>query len=125
MAVEPLAQHLVERAELAGLELRVEVGQLLLDDAPDLDRERVPERVGREVAVRRARPVHVLEHAARVVGHLDAEELPHPRVPRLRQVGERELAGDELLLELEAEDDVQRVGDLVGVDADQARARRG
>ena len=35
------------------------------------------------------------------------------------------VAGDELLLELEAEDDVQGVGDLVGVDADQRRARPG
>ena len=63
--------------------------------------------------------MHVLQHAARIVGHIDAEQLLHLGVPRLGQVVERERAGDELLLELEAEDDVERVGDLVRVDPDQ------
>ena len=43
-----------------------------------------------------------------------------PRVPGLGQLLQRERAVDELLLELEAQDDVERVGGLVGVDADQA-----
>ena len=78
-----------------------------------------------KVPVGRTRPVHVLEHAACVVGHLDAQELLHARVPRLRQVGEGELARHQLLLQLEAEDDVQRVRDLVGIDPDQAGQRCG
>ena len=65
--------------------------------------------------------MHVLEDAVGVRRHVDAEELLHPRVPDLRQVLERDRPGDQLLLELEAEDDVQRVRRLVGVDADQAR----
>ena len=51
--------------------------------------------------------MHVLEDAAYVVGHVDAEQILHLRVPGLGQVAERERAGDELLLQLEAEDDVQ------------------
>ena len=73
VAVDPAPERLVQRAELSRLELRVQLGQLLLDDAPDLHREHVPEGVGGEVPVGGARPVHVLEDAARVVGHLDAE----------------------------------------------------
>src|SRR5215210_6825707 len=118
--VEPLPQPVVERQELTGFELGVQVGQLPLERAPDLHREHVPERVRGEVAVRGARPVDVLEHSSCVVGDVDPEEVLHARVPCLRQVGERERARHELLLELEAEDDVKRVRDLVGVDADQS-----
>ena len=56
-----------------------------------------------------------------VVRHVDAEVVLHPRVPRLGQVVERQSARDELLLELEAQDDVQVVGHLVGLDADERR----
>ena len=121
MPVEPVAQPAVELAELARLELRLEIGNRALDVPPDLNRDRVPERVGREVAVRGARPVHVLEDAARVVGNLDAEQIEHAGVPRLRQLLQRQRALHQPLLELEAEDDVERVGDLVGLDPDQPR----
>ena len=65
--------------------------------------------------------MHVLEDATGVVGHVDAEQVAHLRVPGLGEIVERERARDRLLLELEAEDDVERVGDLVRVDADQPR----
>ncbi len=65
----------------------------------------------------------VLQDAAGVVGHVDAEELLHPGVPDLRKVLERDRPLDELLLELEAEDDVQAVGRLVRIDADQPGLR--
>ena len=59
-------------------------GMLLLDRPPDLHRERVPEGVGGEVAVRRPRPVDVLEHAARVVGDVDRPEAPSSARSTLR-----------------------------------------
>ena len=59
--------------------------------------------------------------AAQVVGHVDPEHRAHLVRPRRGQVGRVERALDELELELEAQDDVQRVGQLVGLDADERR----
>ena len=50
------------------------------------------------------------------------EELLEPRVPGVGQVLDREPAGQELLLELEAEDHVQPVARLVGIDPDERAA---
>ena len=61
----------------------------------------------------------VLEAARGVVGGLDPQELLHLRVPGMRQVAGTEGAVHEGGLELEAQDDVERVGDLVGVHADE------
>src|SRR2546430_17723411 len=47
-------------------------------------------RSGREVAEQSDRPVHVLEHAVRVVRNVHAEVLLHARVPDLGQVGDGE-----------------------------------
>ena len=55
-----------------------------------------------------------------VVGRGDAQQLPHAVVPGARQIGHRELARDQRPLQAMAQDDVQRVGHLVGVDADEA-----
>ena len=92
---------------------------------PELRRDQAAERVAREVAERAARPVHVLQDAAGVVGDLDAEQPAHAVVPRGGQVGDLERALDQRDLELEAQDDVQRVGERVGRDADQRRLDRG
>ena len=62
----------------------------------------------------------VLQDAVSVVGHLDAEVLPHLLVPALRQVAQRDAPFDDVLLELEAEHDVHPVRHLVGLDPDQA-----
>ena len=88
--VEPLAEHLVERAELARLELGVEVGQLLLDDAPDLD-ARARSRARRWGSSRSAARVQCTSWSTPRAssGTSTPEELAHPRVPRLGQVGER------------------------------------
>ena len=45
----------------------------------------------------------------------------HPLVPDLRQVAELDAVVDDVLLELEAQDDVHAVGHLVRLDADQRR----
>ena len=112
-------QPVGERAELALLELVVQVRDLGRHLLPELPGDDVPERVRREVADRADGPVHVLEHAEGVVRRLDAEIVPHPLVPDLRQLLQLDRVGQQLLLELEAEDDVQVVGRLVRLDADQ------
>src|SRR5205807_929052 len=120
--VEVFAEPLPEIAELAALETLVEVAEILLRTLPDLHGDDVPERVRGKVPEVPGGPVHVLEDAARVVGDLDVEVVVHACVPGAWEVLHREAALDQLLLELEADDDVQVVRDLVRVDADQRRA---
>src|SRR4029078_9559728 len=72
------------------------------------------------VAESAARPVHVLEHTVRVVGYVDAEVARHRLVPDARELAEVEPAHD-LLFDLEAQDDVEVVRRLVGLDAYEAR----
>ena len=62
----------------------------------------------------------VLQHALHDIRRLDAQVLAELRVERLRQVGRRHRAREHLPLELEAQDDVERVRHFVGVDADHA-----
>ena len=115
MHAKPLAQI----GEVAAFEAFVEVAEILQRALPDLHGHYVAERVRREVAERAGRPVHVLQHTLSVVGDIDAEVFVHARVPRFGQFGDREPVLDQVLLELEAEDDVEVVRELVRVDADQ------
>ncbi len=108
-ASSPAADELVEVAEVAPSRL------------PELTGDHVAERVGGEVAERGRRPMHVLEHAVGVVGDLDPEVLARQDRPRFGQVGDLEPALEELELELEADEHVEVVGQLVGLDADQRR----
>src|SRR3954452_11651491 len=121
VVVQVLAEPVAERAELAPLEAVVEVRQGGDDLLPDLGGDQVAERIGREVADRAARPVDVLQNDLRVVRHGDPEVVPHAAVPLVRQLVERELFREHLLLELEPKDYVQVVGRLVGFDQDQRR----
>src|SRR5437868_359151 len=65
--------------------------------------------------------MNVLQDAVDDVLRLDAEVVAELRVEGLGQVGGRDGAREQLPLELEANDDVERVRDLVGLDADRAR----
>ena len=84
VAVDVLAQPVAQRRELAAAELRLDLGQVGAGARPQLGGDQVPERVGREVAEQPGAPVHVLQHALRVVGDLDAEQPVHALVPRAR-----------------------------------------
>ena len=81
-----LAQPLPQRLELAPLDLRVEVGELLAQHVPELRGDQVAQRVGGEVAEQPGAPVDVLEHALRVVRHVQAEQPVHALVPGVREV---------------------------------------
>ena len=63
----------------------------------------------------------VLEDAQRVVFGDYAKVLLHLRVPRLREVGDGEVTFEETHLQLEAEQDVEVVGKLVGLRPDLRR----
>ena len=86
---------------------------------PELAGDHVAEAVGGEVAEGAARPVHVLEHAVGVVGDLEPEVLACSARSRPGEVSKLERAVEELELQLEADQDVEVVGELVGLDPDQ------
>ena len=117
------AEPLPERGELAALDLLLEIRHGLERLLPDLHRHHGAEEVRREVAEQAGAPVHILQNAVPVVGHVDAEILVHLFRPALRQVTQLDAAVDDVLLELEAEDDVHAVRHLVRLDADQRRFR--
>ena len=72
----------------------------------ELHRSDVTDRVRREVAEGAHRPVNVLQAPLEVARRPDAEAALHAGVPRLRQVTHRELAREQLLLQLIAQHDV-------------------
>ena len=61
----------------------------------------------------------VLQTAVAIVGRRDAKIGLHCRAPSLRQVLHAELALEQFQLEIEAQHDVQIVGHLVGVSANE------
>jgi hypothetical protein len=119
MEVNPLAEEVAQRAELTRAELVVEVRKRLANELPELAGDHVAKRVRREVAERPGGPVDVLEHAVGVVGDLDPKHLLRLRPPSLGKIGRREALLDELQLQLEAQRDVEVVGDLIRLDPDE------
>ncbi len=82
--------------------------------------------VGREVAEKARIPVHVLHATVCVLARGGQPQIAlHGVVPCLGQVGHREGAVQQLAFQLEAQDDVERVGDLVRVHADVAACHPG
>ena len=67
--------------------------------------------------------MRVLQAAARVVGNRNAQVLVHKAVPKCGDILGRGLAGKQHALNLVAHHNVQRVGELVGLGADQRRLR--
>jgi hypothetical protein len=120
LAVHLFAQPAEQRAEVAAADRLQQARDLGLRRAEQLRRQHGAQRVAREVAEGAAGPVDVLQAAQPVVGRNDAEEIPHPLVPGARQVAHGEVARDQRAFEAVAQDDVQRVGRLVGLDADEA-----
>jgi hypothetical protein len=121
MAVHVLGQPAPEARQLARGELLVEVRQGARRRPPQLRRSHVADGVGREVAELPPRPVDVLQHPACVVGHRYPSSSRVFASQAAGQVGHRERPLHERDLELEAQDDVQGVRHLVGVDADERR----
>src|SRR5215204_6420827 len=122
--VDVLAEPFSERRELSPGELLVQVAQIFPGTVPDLNGDDVAELVRREVPEEPDRPVHVLQHTVSIVRNVDAEVVLHASVPDLGQLTHFDGSGQELLLELEPQDDVQTVRDLVRVTANQPRTDR-
>ena len=78
------------------------------------------EGIAREITEVAHRPVDVLQAAVGVIGYIHAEVLFVLGVPCSGQVGHGQRALHQRLLQLIADHDVQRVGQLVSLGADQA-----
>ena len=119
-AADIVAQPAMQRAEFAA-------GDFVRNFRMGLERRGIKLRrqnIAYGVALKRAAdaagiPVHVLQAAVAIVGRRDAEIGFHARAPRLRQILHRELAFQHFQLEIEAQHDVEIVGHLVGVGADE------
>ena len=117
MLLEPVAD-----GQQVALRRQTEHIQLFLHCMQDLRAVSTAERIGREIAVASA-PMHVLKAAAGVVRHVNAEIFLIFRVPERGDLVHGDLAVDERLFQLVADQDVQAVGQLVRVAADKARLR--
>jgi hypothetical protein len=115
------AEPAEQRLEVAVGDVHGQVRTGVLNRLHELGRREGAERVGGEVAERTLRPVHVLQHAVRVRLGDHAEIRVHRLVPALRQFVDAHRAVDEAALQFEAEHDVQVVGHLVGLHANEGR----
>ena len=122
LAVDPLPEPAHQESAVAASELLVDVAQLELGLREELGREDVTQRVRGEVAEQPVGPVTVLQTALRVVPRPDSECSPVRLVPRLRHLRGPQVPRDERALELEADEDVEVVGDFVGIGADERPA---
>ena len=104
--------------EIAPGEVGAEPRQGVVGGLEQLRRRQRAQRIGREIAVRPVVPVDVLQAPLGVVGRGEPEELAHGVVPGAGQIPEREIAGDHRLLQPVAQNHVQGIGHLIGVDAD-------
>src|SRR5689334_21520235 len=65
--------------------------------------------------------MHVLQHSLCIVLRNDAERGLHSGIPCVWKVGQDETTFDEVALELEAQQNMQIVGDLIGLNSDERR----
>mmetsp|Transcript_8164 Transcript_8164/g.19887 ORF Transcript_8164/g.19887 Transcript_8164/m.19887 type:complete len:341 (-) Transcript_8164:592-1614(-) len=114
-----LVEPLLEGRKLAFPDVCLQRWHLLLGLIEELSSHHGAQRVRREVPERAPGPVDVLQHALLVRSRHYPEVLLHPRVPHGREVVDGDLAREEVPLDLEPQDHVQRVRHLVGVDADE------
>jgi hypothetical protein len=121
MAVNPVFQPGMQFFELTFPDLIVKVGDLFVDDLPNLEGDEVTEGVGGEVAEIAKGPVNVLEDSFGVVLGGDAEIFFETGVPYLRQVFDLEFPLKQTDLNFEAEHDVEVVGGFIGFNADGGR----
>ena len=120
MTPDVLAQPLPDGGKVAACAHVVEVHSLGDHGRLELGAKGAAQRVGGEVAKVAARPVGVLQRAVGVVGNVQAQVLLVLLGPKPRHVPGRCLAAKEQLLNLVAHQDVQRIGQLVGVAANEA-----
>src|ERR1700680_3348838 len=114
------AQPREQTCELAARKLGVELRHVAAQTLKQLRSDDRAQDVRREIAERSDCPVNVLQYALRIVRRFDPYTLLHSGAPCRWQIAYRELPAQEFLLKLVAQHDVQRIGELVGVNSNQA-----
>ena len=120
LAVHLGTQPAEQRRQVASAERRIQARHVAPRRRHQLRRRHRAQRVAGEIAECAVIPVDVLQAAARIVRRRDAEQRAESLVPGARQIGHRKRAGDQRLLQPEAQDDMRGIGHLVGIDADEA-----
>ncbi len=99
--------------EVAHGEAVLQVGEGFQGGVEKLGGVKGAQGVGGEIAEAAEGPMHILEAAQAVIGHFQTHVLLEDLVPGCGDVAHGQIAADDRLLDLEAQHDVQVVGDLV------------
>ena len=119
MTVNVFPEPAKKLAETTGSRLFVQVRDILAEASEDLGRHKVAEGVGWEISNGAHRPVDILQHAVGIgVGNYPQVSL-HAVIPNVRQVFDQYAAFQKSVFDLEAQHDVEVVGNLVALNADQ------
>jgi len=84
-----------------------------------LRRRHRTKRVRREIADRTVIPMDVLQNPFGIIGRRNAQQRMQPVIPGARQVGHRQVARNQRLLQLEPQNDMGGIGHFIGIDADE------
>ncbi len=120
MPLHALAQPFARHHGLSGREMHVEIGQVGTQRRVQAAGIDIAEAVGREIAEKPDRPVHILQHPLRGARDRMAEIGGEPVVPGRFQIAHREVARNERALQIEAQHDMEVILHLVGLGADMA-----
>ena len=121
MDVDALFEPGSERSKLAPLDLGGDLWDIGQGLIVELHRQQGAQGISGKISDGAKRPVYVLQHALGIVGRDDAQIGFHLCVPRLGQLRQFHFPLQHVVLDLEAQENVQVVGHLVGFDADHAR----
>ena len=118
--VDLLAQEAEQALEASRGDLALQVARrpISLDELCGVE---AADRVGREIAEHRRRPVAVLQHAVIVAFGHDADEGARALAPGVRQIAHHQIARDQRRLQLVAQQYVQVIAQLVGAGPNEAR----
>src|SRR6516162_8327503 len=116
----PFANPADKPAKLALRDLSHQVRKIAPRGLEQLSGDQRAERIGREIAPIAVVPVYILQTALAVVVGRNPEHVAHRRSPGGRQLRGVEIAVKHRALETVAQDDMSRVGHLVGIDPDES-----
>ena len=120
MPVHVLAEPTQQRRELPAPDVLEQGWVGPAGGFKELHGDDIAEGVSREVTDGAAGPVCVLHDTIRVGRRCDTQVRMHPFVPCLGEVLDSQRSFQQLLLKLVAQHDVEVVGDLIGLNADEA-----
>src|SRR5580698_6767343 len=121
MHVNLFAEPREQLAEFAVRDFVVQRGNVTPGGGEELRGVKIAERIGGEVADHSARPVNVLQYAQGIVWDVECEKLLHFGIPGTRQIFDSDLAFEQGHFDFESQNNVQVVGDLVGLHANERR----